>query len=366
MMRPNIPSLTSLRFFAALFVVIFHVKVSDIERSYSFFPEGVSSFGYEAVTFFFVLSGFILTYVHIGAESSIQHLNVSTRSFLVSRLARILPAYFFALAIAAPLFARGYFATESPDAMLYFSGLILVPLLLQSWYPPASLLWNAPAWSLSVELFFYAAYPVLIYAFRRSSNARFLFASLAAVLVVGVLRQSLGTHSWQHFWAYFPIINFPQFVFGVALGRLFVFEERCSPFKSEWMLGGALLLLLPIVAFKPELMWLANTGFLAVVFGLLIFGAAGANGPISRILSNNALVLLGEASYALYITHYPILIWWRLVTRKYLQVELSPTVDFVGYLALVICLSIFTFLYIERPMRRYIVTKLSERRSGKV
>jgi len=359
-MRPSIPSLTSLRFVAALFVVIFHYKVSDIGSRRLDFPEAISSFGYEAVTFFFVLSGFILTYVHVRADSSIQQLNVSARSFFASRLARILPAYFIALAIAAPFFVRNYFAASTPDTLLFASGLVLVPLLLQAWYPPANLLWNAPAWSLSVELFFYAVYPAFTYALRRCSNVRFFFGSLAVVLAIGALRQTLASEAWQNFWAYSPLVHLPQFVFGAALARLFVFEKPRSPLELESMMATAILLLIPIIAYKPEIAWLANSGFLAVVFGIVIFGAAGARGPLTRILSADTLVLLGEASYALYIMHWPMLVWWRLVTRKYLTFELSPIVDFVCYLALAMCLSVLIFLYVERPMRRYLFAKLAE------
>jgi peptidoglycan/LPS O-acetylase OafA/YrhL len=82
--RPNILPLTSFRFIAALMVVIFHY-----DRKLELFPAGLASFGYEAVTFFFILSGFILTYTH-GRDDG---LNVSIQQFARSRLVRIVPAY---------------------------------------------------------------------------------------------------------------------------------------------------------------------------------------------------------------------------------------------------------------------------------
>ena len=59
--RPNLPTLTSLRFFAAIFVVIFHYNLP-----HPIFPRWLSDFGYEPVTFFFILSGFILTYANVS------------------------------------------------------------------------------------------------------------------------------------------------------------------------------------------------------------------------------------------------------------------------------------------------------------
>jgi peptidoglycan/LPS O-acetylase OafA/YrhL len=98
--RPPIPALTSLRSFAAVEVVIFHF----------FFPEPVDfwrslfSAGIEAVTFFFVLSGFILAYVYSGRSAQDTGLKQS-REFWKARFARIYPAYGLGLLIALPMFA---------------------------------------------------------------------------------------------------------------------------------------------------------------------------------------------------------------------------------------------------------------------
>jgi hypothetical protein len=80
-MRPNIPALTSLRFFAALVVVFFHY---NLVRPLS--PLSLGDFGYRAVTFFFVLSGFILAYAH-GIPNG--GLNVPLKTFIKARLVRI-------------------------------------------------------------------------------------------------------------------------------------------------------------------------------------------------------------------------------------------------------------------------------------
>ena len=85
-MRPNLPALTSLRFFASLLVVFFHYNNNAKGLP---LPYGVTHFGYEAVTFFFVLSGFILTYVHLAEDD----LNLNPRDFTYRRIARLAPSY---------------------------------------------------------------------------------------------------------------------------------------------------------------------------------------------------------------------------------------------------------------------------------
>ena len=112
--RPNIPALTTLRFFAALLVVIFHYNLTA-----PIFPFALAHFGYQAVTFFFILSGFILTYTH-GTSVG---LNVSLREFFAARIAQISPAYYLALILALPFFVRSGQLSSAPFVLSMTSSL---------------------------------------------------------------------------------------------------------------------------------------------------------------------------------------------------------------------------------------------------
>ena len=119
-MRPNIPALTSLRFFAALVVVFFHY---NLVRRLS--PLSVGDFGYRAVTFFFVLSGFIPAYAH-GIPNG--GLNVPLKTFIKARLVRISPAYYLAIFMIVLLFfIAAILGRMTPTT----SALVLT--MLQSW-----------------------------------------------------------------------------------------------------------------------------------------------------------------------------------------------------------------------------------------
>ena len=151
--RPPLPVLTSLRFFAAMEVLLFHYRDGWgllLDSVASEFITELFEAGYQAVTFFFVLSGFILTYGYAG-HSEAELFIVRGHEFLKSRLARIYPTYFLALCIPLSIFVYGTFVWKIQSLGVFVGGLMLSPLLLQAWVPAMAVAWNVPSWSLSVE-----------------------------------------------------------------------------------------------------------------------------------------------------------------------------------------------------------------------
>src|SRR5260370_7164480 len=133
--RPRLPALTSLRFFAALHVVFFHFLAFKILPSEGWLGQ-ISSIGYVGVSFFFVLSGFILVYTYAGRDTP-------ARDFWRARFARIYPAFAFSLLLTGPFFFFAtlmlnmpFFAWFSTHLTLPF---LLFPFLLSPSFPPPSL-----------------------------------------------------------------------------------------------------------------------------------------------------------------------------------------------------------------------------------
>jgi peptidoglycan/LPS O-acetylase OafA/YrhL len=81
-------------------------------------------------------------------------------------------------------------------------------------------------------------------------------------------------------------------------------------------------------------------------------------------LAHPVLVLLGHASYSIYILHIGIAFWWQWMAHKVFRVSLSPTVELAIIVSLVIAFSICAFLYFERPLRRWVVQ--SSTRVGRI
>lgn len=359
--RPSIPTLTSLRFFAALLVVLFHYFHYDIDK-HRIFPIGISNFGYEAVTFFFVLSGFILTYVHLELGDR-ENLNLSAAVFMAHRIARIAPAYFIGLAIAAPFFVANYAVQSQTSNEHFIIGILLVLTALQAWLPATANLWNPPAWSLSVELFLYLSFTPLVRVFRRTKQISLLLAAYCLVCAVAVAkiyfegyRPATDVHWWHNLFDYFPLWHVPQFMLGVALGRLFISGKRFSNCIHEAILLVSLFAIGAIIQYHPVVKILSSNMILAPVFCFLIFGAAGAIGPLSKILAAWPLVLLGDASYAIYILHIPLWMWWYHIAVVDLRSELPPLIEFTCYFLIVVGVSIFVYKCIERPARRWVLS----------
>jgi peptidoglycan/LPS O-acetylase OafA/YrhL len=327
--RPNIPALTSLRFFAALLVLIFHYRHKD-----SIFPFGIANFGYEAVTFFFILSGFILTYSHATSIG----LNVSLRTFFTARIARIAPAYYVGLVLALPSFLLN---GPWPAAPFVLS-------MMQAWIPPYALAWNSPAWSISNEIFFYLCYPAIYWLALRARAVPFLCFSVSLILITTIWRDAnLASEEWHHLRAYSPLLNLPQFILGVALGNLFIRGAR-----THWtMLAVGLVSVVAMLTMIESHPWLTNTTLLSLVFSLILLGAASGWSPM---LNSRPLFILGDASYAIYILHVPIGSWWNQITSVFWKVQLSPALDFSLYLFVVIVVSIGVLYLIEKPGRRVI------------
>jgi peptidoglycan/LPS O-acetylase OafA/YrhL len=367
--RPDLPVLTSLRFWAATIVVLNHLDVAHL----GYIPEIVKGWcqsGYEAVTFFFVLSGFILTYVYASGREH-EALNVAVRRFQIARLARIGPSYYLGLALLLPPFVYSFAAAGIVSAETFAVATIAVPTLVQAWLPPVSFSWNGPAWSLSVEVFFYALFPVLLSRTRALSRQELLAVAAMAVLASAIARWYMpsmvsgDTRNWFYFFHYFPLFHLPTFIFGMALGRIYLFGRPPSKtVNNVWFLAAVIVLAL-LLGYRSALpAWLSTDALLVPLYGIVILAGARLEGSLQSALAHPLLVLLGHASYSIYILHVAVVFWWQWVAHKVFQVSLSPIAELVIILFLVMAVSICVFQYFERPLRRWIVQSSS--RFGRV
>ena len=143
--------LTSLRFFAAAFVVMGHTQSSDTYTSATL--KHVFAFPFAAVTFFFVLSGFVLVWSARPADTP--------RRFYVRRFARVWPLYALVTVLLLPIgWTIRYPSWSFGDYMVVWVAVLLAVQSLSPFGRHQEAV-NPPNWSLSVEAFFYLLFPAL-------------------------------------------------------------------------------------------------------------------------------------------------------------------------------------------------------------
>lgn len=350
-----LPALTGLRFVAALHVVLYHA-VRPLLVDAPAGPAALLQSGPSAVTLFFVLSGFVLVHVYGDAPPA--------RAFWSARFARLAPLYWGALLLALPigLVARARGLVDDP---LGPWSLPLVASGLQAWIPAAALRWNAPAWSLSCELFFYLLFPLLARLVATQSDRGALALGVAAFVVgnalplayLAVAPDGLASPlitdeaTWLNAVKLSPLARLPDFVLGVVAGSLFSRGRRVP----TWLGVGALLLTLGVAASGQLPTLLLHNALLAPAFAVVIAWLAVDRGPLARVLSSRALHLLGESSYALYLLHVPLFLWAMALTRS---TSLSPERALVVAL-LAVPISVGAHLALERPARRWLRARLA-------
>jgi peptidoglycan/LPS O-acetylase OafA/YrhL len=350
-----------LRFVAGFQVLVFHCAEWQSWRG----PElvrNVAGSGYVAVSLFFVLSGFILTYVH-GTSGDRP---LERGEFYLARFARIYPVYALGLVLAAPFFIGHALRTQGGASLPLQCGAVLT--LVQAHVPSLAMSWNPPAWSLSAEAFFYLLFPVLAPPIVRCRpglawgiGAASYAACLAVPLAYLALTHGAGapaTYESAGFWLdairYSPVVRLPEFVMGIALGRSWLdprtrgwIEERASVLSLA--AAGVLLVTLGAGSRIPYV--LLHNGLLAPVFAALIAALAAGRGPLARVLSTASAVALGEASYSLYILHVPLL----MIAHKALAANdalfESPAFRAV-FMVVAVGASLVCHRYFEVPMRR--------------
>ncbi len=167
MSRRDFPALTGLRFFLALWVILHHLTGpgQKLEATALLLPHGMFTLirgGYQAVTTFFVLSGFVLTRSYAATLWNRRN----TLRYALGRAARVYPVYLLSLLVVAPFIV----ADHTPGKALYVAAHLF---LVQAWLGAIPVNWNTPAWSLSCEMFFYAVFPLAArFVWRANWRAR--------------------------------------------------------------------------------------------------------------------------------------------------------------------------------------------------
>jgi peptidoglycan/LPS O-acetylase OafA/YrhL len=314
---------------------------------------------------FFVLSGFILTHTYAGYK-------IDKAGFWRARFARIYPLYLFSLLVCAQPFLYLLRSTNPFGGWFREHTALTIALaitLLQAWVPPAALAWNYVAWSLSVELFFYSLFPFLVPLVLRLPRRAIVAAAvgcwvvslgfgLAYVAVNPDHVQLNATEAaenlfWLNFLKYHPIVRLPEFVLGMCCANLIGRYEGMRKWADHFLIAGACCYVLLLLGKALIPFPIFHTGLVAPAFALIITGLAckPSTGRGNRVwLQSKGLVLLGNASYATFLLHVPMmaLFFWdgRLGAR------FRGPGWIVVFCVTLLLVSVLVYRLVEEPARR--------------
>ncbi len=357
----QLDQITFTRFIAALTVVFFHYGQTVFPANIPFLFENVTA-GPIAVGYFYVLSGFIMAIAYYQPDSHKQQA-INKKKYWIARFARIYPVYLLALLLMVA--AKYKTLVDNGDSIA------LQVLLLQSWFPGHPITLNTPGWSLSVEAFFYLCFPfLLMWVYKQGIKALAIFCIALWLITQIILLVQLNSSAYapkthlHDFIYYNPLMHLSSFVAGLLVGIYLKHSSEKQTTKNNcFWLGFSFLVIFLLIWARPHLesflgikIALTN-GLLAPAFLCFIIFLARSENIVTQIFKHKWLILLGEASYSLYILQKPIHgLYDKIIVPR---IHLSETVHFYVFLIGLIIISILSYKYFETPMRKLIRNKLS-------
>lgn len=361
----EIRSHTGLRGFAALLVVAYHLQYSAnhlaVEDATSFFRRS-----YLMVDLFFILSGFIIFYVHDlrrpGALSYRHALD-----FLAKRLIRIYPLHLlililmvsYRLGLAALFLADG----RAPPTDWSAASLTMLAaqfVLVNAWLLPPNG-WNIPSWSISAEFVAYALFPLLILVESRAPRT-FTAVALGSILL---------------FYSFYPVggslditggVGAPaRCLAGFTLGLL-IYRRRVSigalpnHLLSAMQVGSVLWAIIVMTTNMHD-------SLVIPAFALIVASTWRDRGVLATLLGRDTMRRFGEISFSIYISHILVIgvlgfAWEHSVRRLIPGTSLERVAFIFSCYAAVIGLSFFIYQRFEYPVREFLTLRLNAR-SGK-
>jgi len=343
--RDKFESLEMVRALAALSVVFFHTQIIFTGRTGIVPFGGVFGAGSRGVDLFFVLSGFIIAYIHagdIGRPGRVGH-------YFYSRFVRIYPSVWIITLLALTVYLIGFGGSDKADKLQPWSIGASFMLLPQH----GDALVNV-TWSLKYEIFFYLLFALAI--LRRSVGLMLILLWQAAVLAVYLSGRQLEW-SWSSFYLR-PIVL--EFGLGLVCAWIVINRARFALLDSRRFV--TLMLALGVAVFvAAELTQAYAPEALAAMPDFLVFGVSAAMIVVSlavidiqrRYTVPRFLVVLGGASYSIYLVHFSTISLLAAFLTKGNRVPMNDAV-FLAVALVGIAFGLLFHQWIDRPIHRFL------------
>jgi peptidoglycan/LPS O-acetylase OafA/YrhL len=354
--------LTSLRFAAAMMIVLLHAK------SYFSWPwlAHAPAAMLHGVSFFFVLSGFILTHVYTSKPFP------GYGQFIRARLARLWPVHILALLMLVIFVRADSITFDGHGIFSKWFELALNLTLTQSLSPYISnfFAWNTVSWSISTEVGFYLVFPLLLPHIERRWPRILLFSAIATIVAYAGLHLiglpaggdiqviSVGSATYAN-----PLVRGFEFCLGMATWVIWSRYLKHARFSyAVWTAIEAALVLavaawlfrvLPMARENIHPYWLGiliDRSGSCWLFAILIGVLASGRGAISRMLSWRPFVFLGEISFSMYMLH-------MILMKMFFTWNQTATLSPEAFMGALVFVSAASFVLVEKPAQRFLMRK---------
>jgi exopolysaccharide production protein ExoZ len=335
--------LDTYRGLAALLVVTYHITIEMYDKFHFVVLGNIFRQGNIGVDFFFVLSGFIIFYIHDNDAGSVHRII----GFFKKRAIRIFPSYWLIVTIilATVLFLQSHIVNKPPLSGNYL-------LATYTLFPHAYRLIPA-SWTLTEELYFYLLFGILMFV-RPVRLRLILFFLIGIVLTIGSF---FITHSLQPIAEEFITPYVIEFVGGCFAGYVFKYLTSYVS-KSVFILLTIVSISLYAVTMMP-LLFQIRVFLITLSFGLFVWSTASYESTYKPRI-NRVLLLIGQSSYVIYLAHAFIV---QILFKALYDIHV-PTAPLILSLivlgSFLICAFLPTLLYTyyERPVLKLLRRKL--------
>ena len=344
-----------------MLVVFYHIQ----KYISPYVNESVNAFlshGYLAVDFFFILSGFVIGFNYFDRLIKLE--KEAVFHFYIKRIARIYPLHlivllgYLSIPVAYLITGRGFSFSGQFSIEGFVSGLFLI----QTWGWLEDITWNIPSWSISTEMMAYILFPAMVFSlnyivklFGEKGVVVSAFLSMALIIFIfrGLGEKDIG-ESIQALGAIRCVF---EFLSGVCIWLIYHnYKNSLIKLATPLFLGGIFLFIV------CTYLGVANYYFVPLSMVMVLTGSISHQNIITHFFSTRVLIWLGNISYSVYLTHYLIRDWFKLL---FLDSPSASLIWISSYVLTVIVVSHFLYKYFEMPAKNFVLHTFIQKEKGK-